>query len=407
MSVAALRSAGRNGLRSWRRGRTAWLPLNLALVILVFGVSSGAHAADQKHLDKLKATGNCQNCDLSGANLDGADLSGAILRGVDLHEADLEDAILDDADLTDADLSEANLNGVHLNRATLRGAELREADLRGAKLIDADLSRADLSFANMRESELNNAVLISANLFSADLRDAVAENVNARDAHFSQADLRGTNFKNANLEGASFWKAELSGANLLAAQLSYADLGDASGLGEEQLAEACGDVFSARLPGYVVKPKDWCPPGSTQVTTIEDVDELANLTGIIAANENIENESIRVFVFSTVARRDGTTIERALSGAGFAVKFRAVPDETVMRRFVSGYRGAEQIAFKAKEGILHPEAIGDAASRVQNILAANSILGRRLPLFEASLLTGAVKAERVIKRIVVFFENPS
>ncbi len=89
----------------------------VAAVGLTFGTASAFNQAD---FQKLKTTGNCADCDLSGAllihwKLAGADLSGADLSG---------------ANLTDTWLAGANLSGANLSNAILTGASLAGANLR-------------------------------------------------------------------------------------------------------------------------------------------------------------------------------------------------------------------------------------------------------------------------------------
>jgi uncharacterized protein YjbI with pentapeptide repeats len=110
------------------------IPALIASVSLFFGAAFAFNAAD---LQKLKATGSCVDCDLSGAvlihwNLSGADLSGVNLAG---------------ANLTDAYLVGANLSGANLSSAILTGASLAHADLSRAKLSAANLLFVNLSGA--------------------------------------------------------------------------------------------------------------------------------------------------------------------------------------------------------------------------------------------------------------------
>jgi uncharacterized protein YjbI with pentapeptide repeats len=112
----------------------------IALTILALATAVGlacgtASAFNQADFQKLKTTGNCADCDLSGAvlihwKLAGADLSGANLAG---------------ANLTDAFLRGANLSGANLSNAILTGASLAGANLQGTKL-----SGANLLFTNMK-----------------------------------------------------------------------------------------------------------------------------------------------------------------------------------------------------------------------------------------------------------------
>ena len=96
------------------------------ITVAVTLVASSASAFDPAHLKTLKDTGDCINCDLSGANLEdaklmGADLKGAKLSGAKLEGAYLEGADLKDANLTEAELSGANLTGANLNYAIMEG----------------------------------------------------------------------------------------------------------------------------------------------------------------------------------------------------------------------------------------------------------------------------------------------
>jgi uncharacterized protein YjbI with pentapeptide repeats len=79
---------------------------------VVFCDFSSAKAVNLEHERRLKETGSCQKCDLSGANFSGRDLSGANLSGANLSGADLSGANLSGANLHDADLNGANLVGV-------------------------------------------------------------------------------------------------------------------------------------------------------------------------------------------------------------------------------------------------------------------------------------------------------
>ncbi len=107
----------------------------MALAIVVLLVAAGAASAyDERDLQRLKTTGNCVDCDLSGAvlihwSLEGADLAGANLSG---------------ANLTDSFLAGANLAGANLSNAILEAANLA-----GANLFHAKLSRANLFFTGL------------------------------------------------------------------------------------------------------------------------------------------------------------------------------------------------------------------------------------------------------------------
>jgi uncharacterized protein YjbI with pentapeptide repeats len=161
-------------------------------------------------------------------------LRGADLSDVELHDANLSGAHLYDANLSGTNLSDANLIGVHLNGANLSFASLSSAKVSGAHLNKADLSYADLSNANLRGTQLMEANLSDAILHDADMEDGVALN----DANLSNARLFG-----ADLSGAYLIDTDLSGAylfdtNLKDADLSGANLHGATGVTEEQLAQA-------------------------------------------------------------------------------------------------------------------------------------------------------------------------
>jgi hypothetical protein len=129
--------------------------------------------------------------------------------------------------------------GVIIN---LSGADLRGADLRGAVLTGTDLSQAALSHAGLSG------------------------------AYLRYANLSGANLEGANLSGASLWHANLSGANLTAANLGCADLGedrprcadlseadlsDATGCTNEQLAQAESLVEAIMPDGTIMTEEAW------------------------------------------------------------------------------------------------------------------------------------------------------
>ena len=94
----------------------------LTLAATLFAGS--ASAFDPVDVQKLKDTGKCVECDLSGA-----------------------------------DLSSANLSGAHLESANLSGADLEAANLRGAVLDGAYLEDANLLFAIMKGAILCNTTM--------------------------------------------------------------------------------------------------------------------------------------------------------------------------------------------------------------------------------------------------------
>ena len=127
-----------------------------------------SRAFRKEHLEKLRNTRRCENCDLRGVALEMADLGGAGLSGANLQGADLRGANLYRATLTGADLRGANLYR----------AKLTEADLSGAKLESADLSEADLSRAVLQGAFLSDATLSGAKLYGTNFSGAFLQNVN-------------------------------------------------------------------------------------------------------------------------------------------------------------------------------------------------------------------------------------
>ena len=96
----------------------------LLVVAGLLAVTVNAHAFEQSDLDKLKATGRCEGCDLNFAYMKQASLKGANLENANLREAEMK---------------ETDLSGANLERADLRRAELEKANLKGARLTGAKL----------------------------------------------------------------------------------------------------------------------------------------------------------------------------------------------------------------------------------------------------------------------------
>ncbi len=99
-----------------------------------------SNAFQQKDLDKLLTTRQCEWCDLRRADLSGSKLSGARLGGAALSNANLSNADLSGANMRSTYMYGANLTGANLSRAKLDKANLREAELSGVNLLDASLS---------------------------------------------------------------------------------------------------------------------------------------------------------------------------------------------------------------------------------------------------------------------------
>jgi uncharacterized protein YjbI with pentapeptide repeats len=98
-------------------------------------------------------------------------------------------------------------------------------------------------------ADLVGAVFEDANLEGADL-----DRVNARNANFREANLEYASMISGNFAGADFTGARLRNASLSRARLPAADLSNARGLSQEQLASACGDD-ATQLPRGLTIPQ--------------------------------------------------------------------------------------------------------------------------------------------------------
>jgi uncharacterized protein YjbI with pentapeptide repeats len=98
----------------------------LAIAATIF--AGGAFAFDPDDLQKLKDTGDCVKCDLSGANLEGADLTSATLMSANLSYANLNDVDLEGANLQDANLSYAKMKGAMLCNTTMPNGSVIYSD---------------------------------------------------------------------------------------------------------------------------------------------------------------------------------------------------------------------------------------------------------------------------------------
>ena len=138
-------------------------------------------AADLTHLQKLKKTGNCPNCNLSDANLSNIQLRNANLSGADLTNAILINASFEYVTFAGATLINADFTGVNANAYTSPAAvNFSSADLRGAKFIDARLIGSDFRGSNLlnvdfRGANLSGANLSSSNTSGADFRGTYLE----------------------------------------------------------------------------------------------------------------------------------------------------------------------------------------------------------------------------------------
>ena len=100
---------------------------------------------------ELALTGDCQRCNLKGADLRDADLAGSNLTGANLTGANLTGANLTGANLQPTPPLMANFRSATSTSASLRGANLSNARLDGAYLRGVDLTNANLSGASLQE----------------------------------------------------------------------------------------------------------------------------------------------------------------------------------------------------------------------------------------------------------------
>ncbi len=118
-------------------------------LISAIAISLPLQAENLSHLNKLLASKQCHQCDLSSSGLVMADLVGADLTGANLVNANLSQANLTGANLTGANLTGASLYGANLSGATLTDAILTGTDLRNAYLLNTQLDGVDLDTANL------------------------------------------------------------------------------------------------------------------------------------------------------------------------------------------------------------------------------------------------------------------
>jgi uncharacterized protein YjbI with pentapeptide repeats len=121
-------------------------------------------------------------------------------------------------------------------------------------LFQADFSYRDLhgrnfAGARLRQSELSLTEFDNANFAGANLSIA-----NAFGARFAHANLSAADLRVGGFVGAYFGGANLKGAQLDGANFSGAELADAVGLTQAQLAKACGDN-STTLPAGLTIPR--------------------------------------------------------------------------------------------------------------------------------------------------------
>jgi uncharacterized protein YjbI with pentapeptide repeats len=113
------------------------------LLSSAFGMVQAAQGADPRDLERLKQTGECERC-----NLVGADLRHANLREAKLKDSNLEAANLSGANLQNANFKRANLRAVNFKNAIIQDTDFSEANLKDAMIESQDLERGDAKVCN-------------------------------------------------------------------------------------------------------------------------------------------------------------------------------------------------------------------------------------------------------------------
>jgi uncharacterized protein YjbI with pentapeptide repeats len=93
-----------------------------------------AQGADPRDLRRLRQTGECQRCNLVGANL----------RNANLRDANLKHANLKNADLTGANLQNTNFHNANLTYSSMKNAVIKDTDFSEANLLGATLDYREL-----------------------------------------------------------------------------------------------------------------------------------------------------------------------------------------------------------------------------------------------------------------------
>jgi uncharacterized protein YjbI with pentapeptide repeats len=112
-------------------------------VLSLAGSLQAAHGADPRDVRRLRQTGECQRCNLVGANLRYANLRDVNLKGANLKNADLTGA-----NLQNANLHRANLTYSSMKNAVIKDTDFSEANLKGATIDYRELDRGDAKVCN-------------------------------------------------------------------------------------------------------------------------------------------------------------------------------------------------------------------------------------------------------------------
>lgn len=129
------------------------------------------------------------------------------------------------------------------------GASCPKCNLFQADFGGVELKGRNFAGARLRQADLSLAVMNHASFAGGDLRDVNAYGGVFSGSNFSRADLTHASFVGAFLQGANFAGAKLDGANFSGAEMDHA-----RGLGQSQLARACGDAATRLPPGLRLDP---------------------------------------------------------------------------------------------------------------------------------------------------------
>jgi uncharacterized protein YjbI with pentapeptide repeats len=217
----------------------------LSVALLALPLSASAQLRVDTRI--VASSTSCSQCDLSGKRMN----------GMTLKNADFSGSLFNNSNLSGGKLHGSDLSGAHFRKAMLYGVKGEQVIMRGAVLEDATLTEANLSHSSMRQANLHRAEMTRGtfrdnDFQSANLIGATAPSVDFTRSNFDRARLDNADLSSATLDGSQFTGVRFGFANLEAASLietnfSDADLTHVSGLTQEQLDKACGNM-NTRLP---------------------------------------------------------------------------------------------------------------------------------------------------------------
>lgn len=218
-----------------------------AFFALLFLLSTKIHAYDPIHLERFKATHQCQRCDLNELNfspevLGSDDFSGAVLTGAYVYGASIERL-----NFSNINAIEIQGLGLMLHHTELSNADFSYADLPNLKITLWNQGEyVNFMGANVDEANFSYSQLYAPNFFEASMSRAQLYHIN-----WPYAYLYGSRLRSANLTYAALQHADLQYADLTDALLSHADLTQANLFGalvtDDQLANTAS-ICNAVLP---------------------------------------------------------------------------------------------------------------------------------------------------------------